>query len=45
MTYADPVWAFISKSNMQRVQAVQNWALRLIVDMTGIHGSRKSIQI
>ena len=30
MTYAAPAWAFISKSNMKRIQAVQNRALRLI---------------
>ena len=30
MTYAAPAWAFITKSSMRRLQAVQNRALRLI---------------
>ena len=30
MTYASPVWAFISKTNMNRLQVVQNKALRII---------------
>ena len=30
MTYAAPAWAFITKSSMLRLQAVQNRALRLI---------------
>ena len=30
MTYAAPAWAFITKSSMQRLQAVQNRALRPI---------------
>ena len=30
MTYSAPAWAFILKSNMHRLQAVQNRALRLV---------------
>ena len=30
MTYASPAWAFISKSNLNRLQVVQNRALRII---------------
>ena len=30
MTYASPAWAFIPKSSMNRLQAVQNRGLRLI---------------
>ena len=30
MTYAAPAWGFISKSNMNPLQAVQNRTLRLI---------------
>ena len=30
MIYAAPAWAIISKSNMKRLQAVHNRALRLI---------------
>ena len=30
MTYASPAWAFISKTNMNRLQVVQNKALRII---------------
>ena len=30
MTYASPAWAFIPKTSMQRLQVVQNRALRLI---------------
>ena len=30
MTYASPVWAFIPKTCMQRLQVVQNRTLRLI---------------
>ena len=30
MIYATPAWAFISKSNMKRLQVVQNRALRII---------------
>ena len=30
MTYASPAWAFIPKASMQRLQVVQNMALRLI---------------
>ena len=30
MTYASPVWAFISKTNMNRLQVVQNKAFRII---------------
>ena len=29
-TYTSPVWAFITKSSMQHLKAVQNWVLRLI---------------
>ena len=32
MIYAAPAWAFITKSSVRRLQAVQNQALRLIGD-------------
>ena len=37
MTYAVPVWEFISKSNMRRQQAVQNKTLRDIGELLICH--------